>query len=87
MQGEVRSGKEFREIRQDEGGEVRLRKGGGKRKGGDRREYVGMSGHAKMREVSWRRVDEGGARMVGDEMWGLGEVTVDELYKYFVKFI
>ncbi len=87
MQGEVRSGTEFREIRQDEGGEVRLRKGGVKRKGGDRCEYVGMSGHAEMREVRSRRVDEGGVRMVGDEMRGLGEVNVDELYKYFVDIV
>ncbi len=46
--------------------------------------YVGMSGHAEMREVRSRRVAEGVERMVGDEMRGLGEVNVDELYKYFV---
>ncbi len=48
-------------------------------------EYVGMSGHAEMREVRSRRVDEGGERMVGEEMRGLGEVNVDELFKYFVE--
>ncbi len=31
-----------------------------------------------------RQVDEGVERMVGDEMRGLGEVNVDEMYKYFV---
>ncbi len=46
--------------------------------------YVGMSGHAEMREVRSRRVDEGVERMVGDEMRGLDEVNVDKLYKYFI---
>ncbi len=55
-----------------------------KEEGGDRCEYVGMSGHAEMREVRSRRVEEGVERMVGDEMRGLGEVNVDELYKYFL---
>ncbi len=43
-----------------------------------------MSCHAEMREVRSRRVDEGVERMVGAEMRGLGEVNVDELYKYFL---
>ncbi len=47
-----------------------VRKGRRKEEGGDRCEYVGMSGHAEMREVRSRRVDEGGERMVGDEMRG-----------------
>ncbi len=95
MQGEVRSGTELREIRQDVRGEVRcegvgreevrcVRKGRRREGGEDGCEYGGISGHAEMREVRSRRVDEGVERMVGAEMRELGEVNVDELYKYFV---
>ncbi len=63
MQGEVRSGTELREIRQDEKGEVRcesvgqeegrcVRKGRRREGGGDRCEHVGRSAYAEMREAS-----------------------------------
>ncbi len=65
--------------------EVRcVHKGRRREGGGDGCEYGGMSGHAEMREARSRRVDEGVERMVGAEMRELGEVNVDELYKYFV---
>ncbi len=65
MQGEVRSGTELREIRQDKRGEVMcegvgqeegrcVRKGRRREGGGDRYEYVGMSSHAEMGEVRSR---------------------------------
>ncbi len=37
-----------------------------------------------MEEVRSRRVDEGVERMEGAETRRLGEVNVDELFKYFV---
>ncbi len=46
--------------------------------------YVGRSGHDEMGEVKSRPVAEGAEKMEGAEIWGLGEVNVDELYKYFL---